>query len=61
MKEIKPITGYALVNIDHLVGDFFYLRRDAVKAAKYNVSNHPGLNWKDIYTIVKVETRVLKG
>lgn len=50
----QKIKGYGLKNGQYLVYKFFAYRKEAVAWAKYQVSNHPGFDWKKVYSIVKV-------
>lgn len=54
-QQKQKLKGYGLKNGGWLNYKFFPYRRDAVAYAKYQVSNRPELNWKQVYQIVKVE------
>ena len=52
-------VGYGLKNGNILLYKFFNLRREAVEYAKYSVSNHKNIDYRDCYKILKVELKEL--
>jgi hypothetical protein len=54
MPKKQILKGYGLKTGGILTYNFFAYRRDAVAYAKYQVSNHPEIDWHKVYTVVKV-------
>jgi hypothetical protein len=58
---MKPYShrafGWALKSIygDFIYPKFYRYKKDAIAFAKYNCSNHPKLDYKTIYKIIRVE------
>ena len=57
MKKINRVFGWALKSAhgDFIYPQFYEYKRDAIKFAKYNCSNHLEIDYKTIYKVIRVE------
>lgn len=47
--------GVQSIHGNYPIQEFFRYKKDAVAFAKYNVSNHPEIDYKTVYRILRVE------
>ena len=57
MNTWKRAFGWGIESVggDFILQLFYKYKKDAIAFAKYNCSNHPNLDYKTVYKIVKVE------